>query len=84
MKNKLLKLDLSLIIILSLPIFILIILVSKSFPKITFLMVSLAVLLYLVVAIFHHLKDKSLKLEIVIEYILIAALALIIFQGLIG
>lgn len=36
---------------------------------------------YLIWAINYHLNDKTLKLEIMIEYVLIAALALIFFYG---
>lgn len=46
------------------------------------LILLLIVLGYLLAALVHHLRDKTLHLDIVIEYILLAALALVIFQGL--
>lgn len=42
-----------------------------------------AALTYFLVAIIHHLRDKSLTLEIIVEYILIAILALVVFQSLV-
>ncbi len=36
---------------------------------------------YVGLAIFHHHQDKSLTLEIIVEYILIAALIIIVLQG---
>ena len=40
------------------------------------------VLFYLIWALGYHLEDKTLRLEIMIEYILIAVLALIFFYGI--
>ncbi len=40
------------------------------------------VLFYLIWAFSYHLNDKTLKLEIMVEYFLIAALALIFFYGI--
>lgn len=45
-------------------------------------LVILAAVFYVSAALLHHHFDKSLTFEIVAEYILIAALALIILQGL--
>ena len=41
----------------------------------------IGVLLYLVFAIWHHKKDKSLTFPIFIEYLLTAILVLVIFMG---
>lgn len=43
---------------------------------------TILILFYLIWAFSYHLNDKSLKLEIMIEYVLIAALALIFFYGI--
>jgi len=41
----------------------------------------IGVLLYLVFAIWHHKKDKSLTFPIFIEYLLTTILVLVIFMG---
>ncbi len=51
-------------------------------PKAQFVILNLLVVFYLGWAISYHHFDKSLKLEIIIEYVLIAALALAFFYGL--
>lgn len=53
---------------------------SSSFWQFRILMV--AAVSYLLAAFLHHKNDKTMTLEIMIEYILIAALVLIIAQGL--
>lgn len=40
-----------------------------------------AVLLYLAWGLFHHKRDKSLTLELFLEYLLIAALSIILLLG---
>lgn len=40
-----------------------------------------AAITYVTIALLHHHLDKSLTLEIIIEYILIAILVVIILQG---
>lgn len=41
----------------------------------------LGVLLYMIWALIHHKKDKSLTLPIFIEYVLTAALSLVLLMG---
>lgn len=43
----------------------------------------IAILAYLVWALVHHKKDKSLTLEVFIEYLLTAALSLVLLLGVI-
>lgn len=43
----------------------------------------IGVLIYLVWALLHHKRDKSLTLPILLEYLLTAALALILISGVI-
>ncbi len=43
----------------------------------------LMAVVYLIWAISHHLTDKSLKLEVAVEYLLIALLVFIILSGLV-
>lgn len=46
--------------------------------NLSFKLLAFAALLYLIFALLHHHRDKSLKFEIIIEYVLLAALAFII------
>lgn len=41
------------------------------------------ILIYLLWALLHHKKDKSLTLEVILEYLLTAALSLILIFGVI-
>lgn len=45
--------------------------------------ILVCVLVYLILATIHHWKTKTLNVEVVVEYILISALALVIFQSFI-
>ena len=47
------------------------------------LIISILIILYLFWALLHHFLDKTLNLEIVLEYILTAALALVVLYGLV-
>ena len=71
------KIDLPWLLIIAAPIFAAILWVNRSTPNFNFKLVMVVVLLYLAVAYIHHRRDKTLTWEIIIEYILIAALALI-------
>lgn len=51
-------------------------------PQLQFMILTCLVLLYLSWAILFHLKDKSLTLEVMLEYILTATLALVFFYGI--
>ena len=63
------------------PIFYFLIL-SNSYSKLTqFMVLDLAAVSFVTLAILQHFIDKNLKIEVVLEYVLIAALALIILQG---
>ncbi len=46
-------------------------------------MLVLGILIYLLWALFHHKKNKSLTLPIFLEYLLTAALSLIFLSGVI-
>ena len=50
-------------------------------PAIQYFVLALLICFYLAWAIIYHFFDKSLKLEIMIEYILTALLALVILYG---
>lgn len=54
----------------------------NNLPIIQFQILVSLVLFYLIWALFHHSLDKSLTLEVGLEYILTASLALIFFYGL--
>ncbi len=53
----------------------------QSQPQAQFSVLLALVLLYLAWALIHHILDKSLTLEVSLEYILTALLALIFFYG---
>lgn len=50
-------------------------------PGVQFLILAILILFYLVWAFVFHYIDKSLQLEVVLEYILTAMLALVILYG---
>jgi hypothetical protein len=54
----------------------------QSFPQVQFLIVTALIFFYLTWALFYHFKDKSLSLEVMLEYILTALLALVCFYGI--
>jgi hypothetical protein len=64
------------------PLFISLLIFFRYSPKLQFQILTLAALIYFIFALLHHNKDKTLTWEIIIEYALIAALALIILGGL--
>lgn len=76
------KINLNWLFLITTPIFVLSLLVFRSSSQILLQIMAFAAIVYLTIASLHHLKDKTLTLEIIIEYILIAALALIFLQGL--
>lgn len=70
------------VMVISLPIFGLSFFIFKFSSQIVFSILTLAALFYLYIATIHHIKDKTFRPEIMLEYILTATLALIIFYGL--
>lgn len=54
----------------------------QDLPKVQFQILTASTLIYLTWALLHHGLNKSLKLEVVIEYILTAMLAVVILYGL--
>lgn len=78
----LMKINLIWVVIISAPVFMAALYLFRLSSKLQFQILVLASLVYLITALLHHYKDKTLTLEIIIEYVLIAALALLILQGL--
>lgn len=79
--NKFLKFDLH-FLFLPLSIFLIsaIILIGKD--NLTILqLAAISIILYILLSLIHHLKDKSLTLEIILEYILLACLVLVVLTG---
>ncbi len=70
------------IFILTVPIFVAILFFLRFSPTLQFEILVLASTLYLSVALLYHWRDKTLTAEVILEYALIAVLALIIFGGL--
>lgn len=54
----------------------------QFYPQLQFLILSTLVCFYLIWALLNHHFNKSLKLEIMVEYFLTAGLALIFLYGL--
>ena len=54
----------------------------KDFNPYQYLIIFVAISLYLATSILHHYYDKSLTFEIILEYILIGALAFLIIFGI--
>lgn len=79
---KKIKLRLIWVLVLSVPLFITALYLLRFSRQLQFQTVIAAALLYLIVALLHHLKDRTLSWEVVVEYLLIAALVLIILQSL--
>lgn len=79
---KLLKIDLAHAFLPLSLFFLVLMFIFRNQSFIQFELVIACAICYLAVAFVHHHFDKSLTLEIAIEYILIAALALIILQGI--
>ncbi len=80
--KKIAEINLLWIFIFTVPLFIGAIIVSPYSPKLQFMILTIAALIYFSLAMVHHHKDKSLNLEIIVEYFLIAAISLIIVQSL--
>ena len=68
--------------ILTVPAFMALLFFFRFSPVLQFETLILASLLYMSAALLHHWRDKTLTVEIILEYALIAVLALIIFGGL--
>lgn len=77
------RFSLLLILVFSTPVFLLALWYFRGHPSLQFQVLTIAALIYVILALLHHLKSKYLTLEILIEYILIAALALVILQSII-
>ncbi len=60
--------------------FLLILSVLKGYPMRQYLVLSLFVFFYIIWGVIHHLFEKTLRLKIVLEYILIGAIALFLLQ----
>ena len=71
----------ALIILLAAAAALLTVLKLQTFPQMQFLVVLVLVFFYLTWAITYHLLDKSLTLEVMLEYILTALLALVVAYG---
>lgn len=81
-KPKTLKIGLHQLFVPIALICILLIYILRGNTLLQFEVVVIAGLAYLSIALVHHHFNKSLTLELIIEYILIAILALVILQGL--
>ena len=64
------------------PISLYVLLSYRNSAKTIFLVLTVTLVLYLIMALLHHRTHKNLTLEIALEYVLTAALALVILQSL--
>lgn len=53
----------------------------QGFPNLQFVILTILSIIYLSFALIHHFLDKSLTLEIMLEYVLIVLLAMVILYG---
>ncbi len=60
------------------PVLLAVVISNQNSLDIQFKILQVAALIYLIFTTLYHLKDKTLTFEILIEYILLAALALVI------
>jgi hypothetical protein len=77
------KINLTKLFAVTIPIFIIALYWFRFSANIEFIIFSIATFIYLIMALIHHFREKTFILEIVIEYILIAILALVVIQSLI-
>ena len=62
-------------------LFVGLILYFNRYPQLQLQLVVAAAICYMIVALVHHYHDKTLTFEVIIEYTLIAALAIILLSG---
>ncbi len=75
------KLSSNTIFIITIPILLSILFWFRFAPQKQFIVFFIATIIYLILALIHHFREKTLIIEIVIEYILIAILALVVIQS---
>lgn len=76
------KLSLSKVLIVVTPIIAVFLYIFRSSPNHKFQVLIITAIIYLTIGLCYHWRDKTLTLEIMIEYFLIAALALLVLGGL--
>lgn len=81
MMKVLKKINLMYIFSLSAPIFAYLIYLNRHSGNRQLNILACFTLLYLILACLHHLKDKSLTLEVFLEYLLIAGLSLVVVHS---
>ncbi len=70
------------IMVLLSPIFLLGIYYFRSLPYLQLEVIGVAVITYLSLAILHHLKDRSIHLDLILEYVFVAILILVLVTNL--
>ena len=71
-----------LVVVLTSAISLVLILKLQYLPQVQFLVATVLVMFYLIWALAYHFMDKTLRLEVMIEYVLTALLALIVLYGI--
>lgn len=80
--REFLKINVMWVLILSVPLFMGLLIIFRFSPERQLQILLAASIVYVLTATLHHFQDKTLTMEIIIEYILIAVLALLLLQGL--
>ncbi len=83
MKNLLKRINLMWIYIALAPVLFSMLILFRNQQVVVFSIATLAALFYVVVALLHHYQDKTLTVEVTLEYVLTAVLAIVILQSLI-
>ncbi len=75
------KIDYSVLAILA-AAYLIYFIINKNNPNALFLATLVFSLSYILWGVFHHARDRSLRLKVVLEYVLVATLAVVIASSL--
>ncbi len=70
------------IMVLLSPIFLLGIYYFRSLPYLQIEVISIAAIIYLSLAILHHIKDKSIHIDLMLEYVFVSILILVLVNNI--
>lgn len=75
------RISFSLIFVTFLPIFVAALSYFYGLTKVQFGVVVMAALLYLILAMLHHYRDKTLTFDTMVEYVIVAIVIFIVLVG---
>ena len=70
------------IMVLLSPIFLLGIYYFRNLPFLQIEVISIAAIVYLSLAILHHIKDKSIHIDLMLEYVFVSILILVLVNNI--